>query len=141
MSKCSTLRFKIYSRDYDKLRKHTDNINTNPSNQARLWVQSQINKLPDEVEERDPDFKLEHLESALQHWGFIKIDGIQGSADYWFSKVLDRQLFVKESGAGVYLHHDQGNDLIPNYHAFPHVLRRRVNLLMSTHTIRPMFTS
>jgi len=137
MSKCSTLRFKIYSRDYDKLRKHTDNLNTNPATQARLWVQQQINRLPDEVEERDPDFKLEHLESALQHWGFIKIDANQCAPEYWFSKVLDRQLTVVELNDGVWLSYTQGRDLIPNYHAFPHILRRRVSLLMSTHTIRP----
>ncbi|UQS94928.1 hypothetical protein Pam2_48 [Pseudanabaena phage Pam2] len=138
MSKCSTLRFKIYSRDYDKLRKHTDNLGTNPPNQARLWVQQQINKLPDEVKERDPNFKLEHLESALKHWGFIKA-GCENEGIYWHSQVLDRVLNVAEFADGVYLSTKAGTDLIPNYHSFPHVLRRRVGLLMSNHTIRPQY--
>ncbi len=141
MSKCSTLRFKIYSRDYDKLRKHTDNLSTNPSNQARLWVQSQINRLPDEIEERDPNFKLEHLESALQHWGFIFDSNFMSDSPTlngkYVSKFLSKTLVIYECLDGVFLHYCNGIDLIPNCHAFPHILRRRVNLLMSTHTIRP----
>jgi hypothetical protein len=145
MSKCTSLRFKIYSRDYDKLRKHSESLGTTPATQARLFVQSQINRLPDEVEERDPDFKLKHLESALKHWGFIFDSNFISDSPTlngkYVSKVLSKTLVIYECLDGVFLHYGNGIDLIPNYHAFPHILRRRVSLLMSRHTIRPQYTS